>query len=34
MSELKANNVDLGYNAEAEHQGLEAMYELLDKHLT
>ncbi|MGB5888301.1 MAG: dienelactone hydrolase family protein [Acinetobacter venetianus] len=29
----KANNVDLGYNAEAEHQGLEAMYELLDKHL-
>ena len=30
----KANNVDLGYNAEAEHQGLEAMYELLDKHLT
>lgn len=29
----KANNVDLGYNAEAERQGLEAMYELLDKHL-
>ena len=30
----KANNVDLGYNAEAERQGLAAMYELLDKHLT
>jgi dienelactone hydrolase len=29
----KANNVDLGFNAEAERQGLEAMYELLDKHL-
>ncbi|WP_111828168.1 MULTISPECIES: dienelactone hydrolase family protein [Acinetobacter] len=29
----KANNVDLGYNAEAERQSLEAMYELLDKHL-
>ncbi|MCH7309756.1 dienelactone hydrolase family protein [Acinetobacter sp. ANC 4805] len=29
----KANNVDLGYNAEAERQGLAAMYELLDKHL-
>ena len=29
----KANNVDLGYNAEAERQGLEAMYDLLDKHL-
>lgn len=29
----KANNVDLGYNAEAERQGLKAMYELLDKHL-
>lgn len=29
----KVNNVDLGYNAEAERQGLEAMYELLDKHL-
>lgn len=29
----KANNVDLGYNAEAERQGLVAMYELLDKHL-
>ncbi|WP_019385679.1 dienelactone hydrolase family protein [Acinetobacter venetianus] len=29
----KTNNVDLGYNAEAERQGLEAMYELLDKHL-
>lgn len=29
----KANNVDLGYNAEAERQGLEAMYELLDKNL-
>ena len=29
----KANNGDLGYNAEAERQGLEAMYELLDKHL-
>jgi len=29
----KANNVDLGYNAEAERQGLEAMYELLDKYL-
>ena len=29
----KANNVDLGYNAEAERKSLEAMYELLDKHL-
>lgn len=29
----KANNVDLGYNAEAERQGLEAMYELLDRYL-
>ncbi|MFG0586445.1 dienelactone hydrolase family protein [Acinetobacter sp. YQ_14] len=29
----KANNVDLGFNAEAERQGLEAMYELLDKNL-
>ena len=29
----KANHVDLGYNAEAERQGLAAMYELLDKHL-
>ncbi|USA52591.1 dienelactone hydrolase family protein [Acinetobacter sp. C32I] len=29
----KANNVDLGYNVEAERQSLEAMYELLDKHL-
>ena len=28
----KANNVDLGYNAEAEKQGLEAMYELLDSY--
>jgi len=28
----KANNVDLGYNAEAEKQGLAAMYELLDHH--
>jgi dienelactone hydrolase len=28
----KANNVDLGYNAEAEKQGLVAMYELLDRH--
>lgn len=28
----KANNVDLGYNAEAEKQGLAAMYELLDRH--
>lgn len=28
----KANNVDLGYNVEAERQGLEAMYELLDRH--
>lgn len=29
----KANGVDLAYNPEAERQGLEAMYELLDKHL-
>lgn len=29
----KANHVDLDYNAEAERQGLAAMYELLDKHL-
>jgi dienelactone hydrolase len=29
----KANHVDLGYNAEAERQGLEAMYELLDSYL-
>ena len=28
----KANNVDLGYNAEAEKQGLAAMYKLLDRH--
>lgn len=28
----KANQVDLGYNAEAEKQGLNAMYELLDRH--
>ena len=29
----KANGVDLGYNAEAERQGLEAMYELLQRRL-
>jgi len=29
----KANNVDLGYNAEAEKKGLEAMYSLLDRAL-
>ena len=29
----KANGVDLGYNAEAEKQSLEAMYELLDRRL-
>jgi dienelactone hydrolase len=29
----KANGVDLGYNAEAEKQSLEAMYELLDRNL-
>ncbi|KGT47521.1 dienelactone hydrolase family protein [Acinetobacter sp. HR7] len=29
----KANGVDLGYNAEAEKQGLEAMYALLARHL-
>lgn len=29
----KANGVDLGYNAEAEKQSLEAMYELLAHHL-
>jgi dienelactone hydrolase len=29
----KANGVDLGYNAEAEQGSLEAMYELLDRHL-
>ena len=29
----KANSVDLGYNAEAEKQGLEAMYELLAHQL-
>ena len=29
----KANGVDLGYNAEAEKQGLEAMYELLAHQL-
>ncbi|MGY5393890.1 dienelactone hydrolase family protein [Acinetobacter sp. NigerLNRRAM0016] len=29
----KTNGVDLGYNAEAEHQGLEAMYELLQRRL-
>jgi len=30
----KANNVDLGYNTEAEKKGLEAMYHLLDQSLT
>lgn len=29
----KANNVDLGYDAEAEQKGLAAMYELLDEKL-
>lgn len=29
----KANNVDLGYNAEAEKKGLDAMYSLLDRTL-
>ena len=29
----KANNVDLGYNAEAEKKGLELMYSLLDRTL-
>ena len=29
----KANNVDLGYNAEAEQQSLAAMYELLQRQL-
>lgn len=29
----KANGVDLGYNAEAEHQSLDAMYELLARQL-
>lgn len=29
----KANGVDLGYNAEAEQQSLEAMYDLLAHHL-
>ena len=29
----KTNGVDLGYNAEAEQGSLEAMYELLDRHL-
>ena len=29
----KANGVDLGYNAEAEKQSLEAMYELLAHQL-
>ena len=29
----KANNVDLGYNAAAEQQSLNAMYELLDRTL-
>ncbi|WP_296282346.1 dienelactone hydrolase family protein [uncultured Acinetobacter sp.] len=29
----KANNVDLGYNAEAEKKGLKAMYSLLDRTL-
>ena len=29
----KANGVDLGYSAEAEQQSLEAMYELLSRHL-
>ena len=30
----KANGVDLGYNLEAERQGLEAMYDLLERNLS
>ena len=30
----KANGVDLGYNPEAERQGLEAMYDLLERNLS
>ena len=30
----KANDVDLGYNPEAERQGLEAMYDLLERNLS
>ena len=30
---VKANGVDLGYNADAEEQSLNAMYELLARHL-
>ncbi|MNR79046.1 Dienelactone hydrolase family protein [compost metagenome] len=29
----KANGVDLGYNSEAERQGLDAMYDLLERNL-
>ena len=30
----KANGVDLGYNSEAERQGLDAMYDLLERNLS
>ena len=30
----KANSVDLGYNPEAERQGLDAMYDLLERNLS
>jgi dienelactone hydrolase len=30
----KANGVDLGYNLEAERQGLDAMYDLLERNLS
>lgn len=30
----KANSVDLGYNLEAERQGLDAMYDLLERNLS